>query len=132
MSINDRKNFEGLSIEDIRTIDKIYKVGKENTEKRLLDFVDNVKPTDNLNKIFEALESKFGLKEQVDFFFDPTLARGSDYYTGSIFELKPNGKPSDQSIGGGGRYDNLIGMFAGRTIPAVGFSFGVDRIVELL
>ena len=49
------------------------------------------------------------------------------------------GKPEDQSIGGGGRYDNLIGMFlpagkagAGRDIPAVGFSFGLDRLTELL
>ena len=41
------------------------------------------------------------------------------------------GSPSDLSIGGGGRYDNLIGMFAGRQIPAVGFSFGIDRIIEL-
>ena len=132
MAINDRKNFEGLSTQDIRAIDKIYKVGKESTEKRLLDFIEKVKPTGDLRNIFQILESKFGLKEGVDFFFDPTLARGLDYYTGSIFELKPNGKPEDQSIGGGGRYDNLIGMFAGRTIPAVGFSFGIDRIVELL
>jgi len=132
MAINDRKNFEGLSTQDIRAIDKIYKVGKESTEKRLLDFIEKVKPTGDLRNIFQILESKFGLKEGVDFFFDPTLARGLDYYTGSIFELKPNGKPEDQSIGGGGRYDNLIGMFAGRKIPAVGFSFGIDRIVELL
>ena len=132
MAINDRKNFEGLTTQDIRTIDKIYKVGRENTEKKLLEFVENVKPTENLKNIFQTLENKFGLKEEVDFFFDPTLARGLDYYTGSIFELKPNGKPEDQSIGGGGRYDNLIGMFAGRDIPAVGFSFGIDRIVEQL
>ena len=132
MAINDRKNFERLSIEDIRAVDKIYKVGKENTDTRLLDFVANVKSTESLKKIFEILENKYALKEAIDFFFDPTLARGLDYYTGSIFELKPNGKPEDQSIGGGGRYDNLIGMFAGRKIPAVGFSFGIDRIVELL
>ena len=132
MAINDRKNFEGLPLEDIRAIDKIYKVGKENTEKRLLDFVEKTKPTDSLKSLFSLLKSQYSLKEGVDFFFDPTLARGLDYYTGSIFELKPNGKPQDQSIGGGGRYDNLIGMFAGRNIPAVGFSFGIDRIVELI
>ena len=132
MAINDRENFEGLPLEDIRAIDKIYKVGKENTEKRLLDFVEKTKPTDSLKSLFSLLKSQYSLKEGVDFFFDPTLARGLDYYTGSIFELKPNGKPQDQSIGGGGRYDNLIGMFAGRNIPAVGFSFGIDRIVELI
>jgi len=131
MAINDRQNFKDLSVEDIRAIDKIYKVGKENTEARLLSIVENSKPTQDLEKIFEILENNYGLKEGVDFFFDPTLARGLDYYTGSIFELKPTGKPEDLSIGGGGRYDNLIGVFAGRDIPAVGFSFGLDRIIEL-
>lgn len=132
MAINDRQNFKDLSIEDIRTIDKIYKIGKENTEKRLLDFVQNAKPTENLEKIFTILESKYGLRKDTDFAFDPSLARGLDYYTGAIFELKPTENIEGQSIGGGGRYDNLIGMFAGRDIPAVGFSFGIDRITEII
>ncbi len=132
MAVNDRENFKDLSIEDIRAIDKIYKVGKENTKKELLDFVENTKPTENIKNIFNTLESQYFLKEGQDFFFDPTLARGLDYYTSTILELKPNGKPEEQSIGGGGRYDNLVGMFAGRQIPAVGFSFGIDRIVELI
>jgi len=132
LAINDRANFKNLSIEDIRAIDKIYKVGKENTKKELLDFVEKTKPTENLKKIFNILETKYGLKEGSDFFFDPTLARGLDYYTSTIMELKPNGKPEEMSIGGGGRYDNLIGMFAGKDIPAVGFSFGIDRLIELI
>lgn len=132
MAVNDRKNFEGLPIEDIRAIDKIYKVGRENTKEELLDFVEKTKPTQNLKEIFNILESKYNLKEGIDFFFDPTLARGLDYYTSTIIELKPNGRPEEQSIGGGGRYDNLIGMFAGREIPAVGFSFGLDRLIEII
>lgn len=132
MAINDRKNFEGLTTQDVRAIDKIYKVGRDKTEKKLVDFVESLKPTGTLKKLFEVLGTKYNLKEGKDFFFDPTLARGLDYYTGAIFELKPNGKPEDQTIGGGGRYDNLIGMFAGKDIPAVGFSFGIDRIVELI
>lgn len=131
MAVNDRQNFVDLPVEDIRAIDKIYKKGRENTEKRLLDFVDQAKPTPNLEKIFAILKSTYNLKEGADFFFDPTLARGLDYYTSTIFELKPNGKPEELSVGGGGRYDNLIGVFAGKVIPAVGFSFGIDRIVEL-
>ena len=132
MAVNDRQNFKDLPAEDIRAIDKIYKVGKENTEARLLTFVENSKPTRNLSGVFEILKTKYNLNEGVDFFFDPTLARGLDYYTGSIFELKPTGKPEDLTIGGGGRYDNLIGVFAGRDIPAVRFSFGLDRLTELL
>lgn len=131
MAINDRENFKGMSTSDIREIDKIYKVGRKNTRKELLDKVDNLKPTQNLSEVFKGLESKYDFKKDKDFFFDPTLARGLDYYTGVIFELKPNGDPAELSIGGGGRYDELIGMFAGRKIPAVGFSFGVDRLIEL-
>lgn len=132
MAINDRKNFEGLSTGDVRAIDKIYKVGRDKTEKKLVDFVENLKPTGTLKELFEVLGTKYNLKDGEDFFFDPALARGLDYYTGVIFELKPTGKPEELTIGGGGRYDNLIGMFADREIPAVGFSFGLDRLVELI
>ena len=130
--INDRENFKGLSIEDIRAIDKINKIGKENTPKELLEFIEKSNPTQNLKDVFEILTKKYGLTEGKDFLFDATLARGLDYYTGIIFEMKLNGKPEELTIGGGGRYDNLIGMFAGRDIPAVGFSFGIDRIIDLI
>ena len=87
--------------------------------------------TERLTKIFEELKIK-GFKENVDFVFNPFLARGLDYYTSTIFELKLDKTSGGLSVGGGGRYDNLIGMFAGRTIPAVGFSFGIDRIIDLI
>lgn len=132
LAINDRENFKDLGIEDIRLIDKMYKIGRDKMPQNLLSFIENTKPTDNLLKIFKILESDYKLKENVDFFFDPTLARGLDYYTSTVFEMKPYGNPEDLSVGGGGRYDNLIGMFAGKNIPAVGFSFGIDRIIELL
>ncbi len=132
MAVNDRENFKDLAIEDIREIDKMYKVGKENIKPKLLRFVEKVTPTQNLKEIFSILKNKYKLTEGEDFFFDPTLARGLDYYTSTVFEMKPNGKPEEQTVGAGGRYDNLIGMFAGREIPAVGFSFGIDRITELL
>lgn len=131
LAINDRQNFKGLAVEDIRLIDKMHKIGKENLPAKLINFVDSSKPTDNLLKIFKILKNDYKLEENRDFFFDPTLARGLDYYTSTVFEMKLNGLASDLSIGGGGRYDDLIGMFAGRKIPAVGFSFGVDRILEL-
>ena len=132
MAINDRENFRGVPVKDVREIDKIHKVGREKTRKELLEIVDNLKPTQNLKNIFAILEAKYNFKENQDFFFDPTLARGLDYYTGAVFELKPNGKPEELSIGGGGRYDNLIGMFANKQIPAVGFAFGLDRLAEIL
>ena len=62
--------------------------------------------------------------------FDPFLVRGMGYYTGTIFELA---HPSvDYSLGGGGRYDGMIGRFLGQQVPAVGFSIGFERLVDLL
>ncbi|WP_292859001.1 histidine--tRNA ligase [Microbacterium sp.] len=62
--------------------------------------------------------------------FDPFLVRGMGYYTGTIFELA---HPSvDYSLGGGGRYDGMIGRFLGQDVPAVGFSIGFERIVDLI
>jgi len=61
---------------------------------------------------------------------DPYLARGLSYYTGPIFEIEFPGFSG--SGGGGGRYDNLVGMFLGQTIPACGFSLGLDRILLLM
>ncbi len=132
LAINDRNNFNELSIEEIRIIDKMYKIGKDKMPKNLMDFIEKSETTPRLKEIFKALEENYKLIEGKDFFFDATLARGLDYYTSTVFEMKLNGNPEDLSVGGGGRYDNLVGMFAGRQVPAVGFSFGIDRIIELI
>jgi len=63
---------------------------------------------------------------------DFTLARGLNYYTGTIFEAKAPATVSIGSIGGGGRYDDLTGLFGVPGIPGVGISFGVDRIYDVL
>ena len=62
--------------------------------------------------------------------FDPTLARGLSYYTGPIFEIQVEGLAG--SMGGGGRYDNLIGMFQKQGVPAVGFSLGLERVLLVM
>lgn len=62
--------------------------------------------------------------------FDPTLVRGMSYYTGPIFEISMD--EYGGSVGGGGRYDEMIGKFTGQATPAVGFSIGFERIVMLL
>ncbi len=61
---------------------------------------------------------------------DPYLARGLSYYTGAIFEVEFPGLSG--SGGGGGRYDELIGMFSGKTLPACGFSLGLERVILLM
>jgi histidyl-tRNA synthetase len=63
---------------------------------------------------------------------DPTIVRGLDYYTGTVFETFLEDLPGFGSIMSGGRYDGLIGMFAGEEIPAVGISVGVDRLIAAL
>lgn len=150
MAINDRQNFKNFPLDVIRAIDKIHKIERDGVEKELrekgyrqdeitkfIESILNANPTNNLEKIFEFLHHE-KLNRDVDFFFDETLARGLDYYTGAIFELKIEGDLKAPSLGAGGRYDNLIGSFvypanggAAKQIPAVGFSFGLDRILDL-
>jgi histidyl-tRNA synthetase len=64
--------------------------------------------------------------------FDPTLARGLDYYTGAIFEVKARVGTLQSSICGGGRYDDLTGIFGLKNMSGVGISFGADRIYDVL
>jgi len=61
---------------------------------------------------------------------EPSLARGLGYYTGAIFEIKV--KDLAGSLGGGGRYDDLVGMFSGEQVPAAGFSLGLERILVVM
>jgi histidyl-tRNA synthetase len=61
---------------------------------------------------------------------DPSLARGLSYYTGAIMEINVKDLPG--SLGGGGRYDNLVGMFSGQDVPACGFSLGLERILVVM
>lgn len=129
--LNDRSLFEGIDPKAIRIIDKLEKTGEEEVKKDLVaagfseDLLSKLKNKPipgNISKLLEMFPNLV---------FDPTMARGLDYYTGFIIEVKVDGYDGG-SLGGGGRYDNLIGMFAGKDIPAVGFAFGFDRIIEAM
>lgn len=131
--INDRKNFEGVEAKAIAIIDKLKKIGDDGVEKELkekgfestlLQDIKNKPETENLKQIL-------ALADSTRITYEPTLARGLDYYTGIIIEVEINGYTVG-SVGGGGRYDTLIGMFTGRDIPAVGFAFGFDRILDAM
>lgn len=84
-------------------------------------------PARELRELFAAAGSGPAAAHLV---FDPTLARGLGYYTGPIFEIAVEGLPG--SMGGGGRYDGLIGMFSKQQVPAVGFSLGLERMLLVL
>ncbi|MGA7730288.1 MAG: histidine--tRNA ligase [Chloroflexia bacterium] len=95
----------------------------------LADDPEAIKGLENLRAILSALE---GMGVQLDRYrVDVTLARGLDYYTGAVFEIVVD-EPKIGSLGGGGRYDNLIGMFAGRDLPTTGGSFGIERIIDVM
>jgi histidyl-tRNA synthetase len=84
---------------------------------------------DNLQAILDALDAMGIAPER--YRVSPRLARGLSYYTGAVFETITAHWPQG-SLLGGGRYDNLIGMFAGRAVPTVGLAFGIDRLHDVM
>lgn len=89
--------------------------------------INGQKGIEELEFVFEKLQ-QLGLKT-ANVIFDPTLARGLGYYTGTIIEVKVDNFPS---ICGGGRYDDLTGKFGLKDVSGVGISFGADRIYDVL
>ena len=142
--INDRKVFANLATQTIVSIDKLKKIGadavaQELVTKKLVGSIAEAKimlqelldrqPTERIIQIFKALE-ELGVEQSL-IEFSPTLARGLNYYTGMIFEIEIPEYPVG-SVCGGGRYDELIGMFADKQIPAVGLAVGFDRTIEAM
>lgn len=97
--------------------------------KHLFNHIDTAKPTPRLNEVIQTSKN-LGIDEK-DIIFQSGLARGLDYYTGTIFEIKIAGYEAG-SVLGGGRYDNLISQLSGINTPAVGFAIGFDRTVEAM
>ena len=85
---------------------------------------------EGLEEVDEVMSLIAPLLTNGDVEFSPFLARGLDYYTGPTFEIYL--KEAAGAIASGGRYDNLIGMFAGKQVPACGGSLGIDRILSML
>ncbi|KAE9597542.1 putative histidine--tRNA ligase [Lupinus albus] len=95
-------------------------------------FLENSGSVDALNDLeilFKALEKSKRIDKVV---FDLSLARGLDYYTGVVFEAVFKGGTQVGSIAAGGRYDNLIGMFGSKQVPAVGVSLGIERVFAIM
>jgi histidyl-tRNA synthetase len=121
----------GLNNSQISIIEKYLTISGNNQEKlnkivSLLENNENATAGSNeLNYIISECQS---YNIDIDF----TLARGLNYYTGTIFEVKAPDAVQMGSIGGGGRYDNLTELFGVPNIPGVGISFGVDRIYDVM
>ena len=98
---------------------------------RLVEFVGtNEKGAKGVDELRSILDYAGASDVAARISIDPSLARGLSYYTGAIIEI--NVKDLAGSLGGGGRYDNLIGMFSGQDVPACGFSLGVERIIVVM
>jgi len=136
----------------LRVIDKLDKIGKLGVEKELRTFLSNETVNELMTFIelkgswenicknlvidnpirssmqgFFNLLKKFGVKNYV---VDLSLARGLSYYTGLIFEIDAG--PKIGSLGGGGRYDEMIYQLSGKEIPATGGSIGIERVIDVL
>ena len=98
------------------------------TAKEKLKDVLDPKVAEDLETIITAVDSVKNADFKIS--FDPTLVRGMSYYTGPIFEIAMD--EFGGSVGGGGRYDEMIGKFTGQNTSACGFSIGFERIVMLL
>ena len=153
IEINNRKLLSSI-IESVeikssqfvmRELDKILKIGEDDVKLNLRKYAE----TNQIITLFKLLEkdvqffkeNKFDGAEELDSLiklckqqgikvsFNPFMTRGLTYYTGNIFEVMQEG--SKISIAGGGRYDKTIGKFLEKEIPAVGISFGLERVAEI-
>jgi histidyl-tRNA synthetase len=126
---------KGISITAVNKIDPILNMQGNVSEKLrtmrevLADSVLGIEGVEEIQKVIDKL-AVLGL-ETTEVDFDLTLARGLNYYTGSIFEVQAKGIQMG-SIGGGGRYDDLTGIFGLKNMPGIGISFGLDRIYLVL
>jgi histidyl-tRNA synthetase len=155
--LNDRRMLRGMAeaigaIEAensmLVAIDKLDKLGREGVAKELheRDFSEGqvlqifamldgepIPGTEHIEDELSQLVANARVLGVADGFIqlDRTLARGLDYYTGPVFETVVN-EPKIGSISGGGRYDELIGMFSGKPVPAVGVALGLERIIVVM
>src|SRR3989344_2139172 len=140
-----------------RIIDKLEKIGEKGVKQELkekkLPVSENLfkllltegEPDKILSKLKKELNDKKSAEELEEFFkladnfgvskylkLSLSLARGLDYYTGIVFEIKVKGMEKYGSVAGGGRYDNLIALYGKESLPAVGMSIGIERIIEIM
>src|SRR5215203_1324433 len=131
--VKDELKQKGFSEKQLGIIEKYLTITGNNSEK-IKSLNELVGATAAGKKGVEELKHVFESDQlaSVNYHLDPTLARGLNYYTGIIFEAKAPAEIKIGSIGGGGRYDDLTGLFGVPNIPGVGISFGVDRIYDVL
>ncbi|MEA3430427.1 MAG: histidine--tRNA ligase [Nanoarchaeota archaeon] len=119
-------------VKDVNKLLKIFEV--EGTNKEKIDFLLKFVKTETGKQGLEEVAQVFKIVKSKDVVFNPALARGLAYYTGMVYEAFMKNSDFKSSLAGGGRYDKMIGDFLGtkKIFPAVGLSFGLEPITEML
>ena len=154
-SLLSRLDVLDKSVDILRVIDKLAKIGGEETLSNLSKLVGDAKAAQILafigidgdyDQILEAMIAAVGLNPDTErlklirkfsldagiadsIVLDPSITRGLDYYTGIVFESFLADLPDLGSVCSGGRYDNLVGLYSKEKIPGVGASIGIDRLI---
>lgn len=123
----------GLTQEDIGKVDTLMNISGSNTEQQLMELEEKAPEelqdrVERMKSLFDALES-YGISDMVE--LNLSIVRGLAYYTGLVFEAFDS-EGELRALFGGGRYDELVGQFGEREVPAVGFAFGYSPTIELL
>ena len=131
--VKDELKQKGLHEKQLGIIEKYINIEGNSTQK-LKSLEELIGTAESGKKGIEELKEILNNSHlsSVNYHLDPTLARGLNYYTGIILEAKAPAEVKIGSIGGGGRYDDLTGLFGVPDIPGVGISFGVDRIYDVM
>jgi histidyl-tRNA synthetase len=120
-------------LEFIRKKEKdLFQMSKDHQYKNIENQMGLQRLIEGLHEMvnIKRIAGEYGISDKI--IMDFSLARGLDYYTGSVFEIIIEKGRDLGSVGGGGRYDNLIQLYGGEGTPATGISFGIDRIVMVL
>ncbi|MBI9103463.1 MAG: histidine--tRNA ligase [Spirochaetales bacterium] len=155
----EHNDLKGANVEILRAVDKIAKIGADEVKKilepvtggemadKILDFIKaETNWQDTLKKLTELvggenehtlrMESLFKLATETGIsealYFDPSITRGLDYYTGVVYETFLKDIPRIGSVCSGGRYNNLAGLYTKEELPGVGSSIGLDRLIAAL
>jgi histidyl-tRNA synthetase len=121
--------FSNVSISKLENLLKNKSLSFDNISSILCDIPLAVEGLDDLTSIFDFISNK-SINNEIK--FDLTLARGLNYYTGTIIEVSSKSNTRLGSLGGGGRYDDLTSLFNMKNTSGVGISFGLDRIFILM
>jgi histidyl-tRNA synthetase len=129
--VKEELNARGINETNIVTIEKYLNINGSNEEK--IAAIETLFAQSETGKAgIEELKYVMANAGNINLSVDLTLARGLNYYTGIIFEAKAPAQVNMGSIGGGGRYDDLTGLFGVPNISGVGISFGIDRIYDVM